>query len=217
MEKSPVSLEQVEAEKHFLLNSSHLMAHEQGEVALIATTDPSLVRLKDILIDRLAQHDRGPGYRESGYVYTKQSNSAKASPDSLKRVSSMLERVRLSRVFDLSGVSEVVAEFNTTLEQAYRRVEGKRIRKEGSKGQAIPDSEDELEKSVSPESVEKLDDNVSDDESMNGAFSSLPACMIVVDNIANVVGSIMMKSQTQGISKPRKRVLLSLRLIYPLR
>ena len=181
--------------------ASHLIAHDQGKVALIATTDPSLVRLKDILIDRLEQHEKGPEYRESGYVYTRQSVSVKASPDSLKRVSSMLERVRLSRVFDLSGVSEAVAEFNTTLEQDCHRVEGDMNMKEQSKGQGIPDSEDELEKIMSPENVEKLHDDMSEDESNSRSYNSLPACMIVVDNIANVVGSIIMKSQVQGISE----------------
>lgn len=170
-------------------------------MALIATTDPPLSRLKVILARRLARHDRGPDFQESGYVYKKQTFSVQASPDASKRVSSMLERVRLSRVFDFPGVAEAVAEFSARLEDNDQQREDKRDTRQHDKARGIVDSEDEAEEGLSPEAVESPQDNTEIDKNVFKTKNHSPASMIVIDNIANVVGSMITKSQVQGSFK----------------
>ncbi|KAL8772982.1 MAG: hypothetical protein Q9209_002002 [Squamulea sp. 1 TL-2023] len=176
--------------------ASHLIAYEVGEVALIATTDPPLARLRDILVTRLTQQDREPEFHQSGYVYQKQVPAVAPLEDIHSRVASLLERVRLCRVFDFPGVAEAIGEFNIRLEQS-NGSEGIRTDGEGfEKAQAITDSEDEAESSLSPEFV---DSAIGEPNTAKAQTTEhLPASMIVIDNIANVVGSLMTKSQAQG-------------------
>ncbi|KAL8759645.1 MAG: hypothetical protein Q9199_000606 [Rusavskia elegans] len=183
----------------FHIIASHLIASKEGEVALIATTDPPLARLRDILLSRLDQQERGPDICQSGYVYRKQVRTTDPSQDVQSRVTSMLERVRLSRVFDFPGVAEAIGEFSARLDQ----VETNRRNRVASDGEGferareIANSEDKVEFSLPPEA----DDNaIKRTTTANPEASEhLPASMIVIDNIANVVGSMMTKSQAQGI------------------
>ncbi|KAL9581339.1 MAG: hypothetical protein Q9212_003960 [Teloschistes hypoglaucus] len=179
--------------------ASHLLAHDSGEVVLIATSDIHLPRLRDVLISRLERHDQGPEFQESGYVYSKQSAREQPNPDLAQRVTPMLERVRLSRVFDFPGVAEAVAEFTTNLEENDRRDQEafdameKRLR-------GIPDSEDEDEDSNALDFEEHAAANPKgfDDQDRNRLLQTASANMIVVDNIASVVGSMLANNQVQG-------------------
>ncbi|KAL8639598.1 MAG: hypothetical protein Q9228_003380 [Teloschistes exilis] len=179
--------------------ASHLLAHESGEVVLIATSDIHLPRLRDVLISRLERHDRGPEFQESGYVYSKQSARKQPSPDLAHRVTSMLERIRLCRVFDFPGVAEAVAEFTTSLEENDRRDQEAFDAME-RKMKGIPDSEDEDEDSDALDFEEHAAAKPKsfDDQDRNRLRQPASANMIVVDNMASVVGSMMAKSQVQG-------------------
>lgn len=171
------------------------MTHKEGEVALIATTDPPLARLRDILVNRLARRDRDPDFCESGYVYRKQVSTEHPLQDYPSRVASILERVRLSRAFDFPGVAEAIGEFGARLEE--HDIKDKTTCGGGQHQRArnIADNEDELEGNLSS----RMDESAYEDPAVSvGAAERFPAAMIVIDQIANVVGSMMTKSQLQG-------------------
>ncbi|KAL8728872.1 MAG: hypothetical protein Q9166_005112 [cf. Caloplaca sp. 2 TL-2023] len=182
--------------------ASLLIAHDKGEVALIATIDPPLARLRDILVSRLVRHDQGPECEESGYVYRKQSSVVHPPEDLQSRVASMLDRVRLSRVFDFPGVAEAIGEIGARLDETERIRDAENNAnhqsREQSRERSIADSEDEVESSSLPDADASATENTTTAKDQLEAPLSLPASMIVIDSIANVVGSMMAKSQVQG-------------------
>lgn len=176
--------------------ASHLIAHEEGQVALVATTDPSLARLRDILIARLSRNDRGPVLEESGYVYQKQHSAVISTQDIMIQVTSMLERVRISRVFDFPGVAEALSEFSVSFKGEGKANEEKADESEHDRVRSIADSEDDLVADLETQRPGTASTTKDEDSGVK----ILPASMFVVDNIANVVGSTMAKSQVQGIA-----------------
>ncbi|KAL8659467.1 MAG: hypothetical protein Q9226_000426 [Calogaya cf. arnoldii] len=170
----------------FQIIASHLIACKEGEVALIATTEPPLARLRDILLSRLEREKRGPEYCQSGYVYRKEVRTGDLSQDIHSRVTSLLERVRLSRVFDFPGVAEAIGEFSARLdEDENNRRDELASNGEGfEKGRATAISEDRAESHL----LLDADDNaIKGTTTANSEVSEhLPASMVVVDNIANV-------------------------------
>ncbi|KAL8967055.1 MAG: hypothetical protein Q9197_005640 [Variospora fuerteventurae] len=173
--------------------ASHLIRYEDGEVALIATTDPPLARLKDILIVRLEQSRRSPAFTESGYVHKRRAKPVSPTRDTMNKVSLMLERVRISRVFDFPGVIEAVSEFSADLEEDDQAGKEKLDSDGHERSRSIADSEDEAMEDLSaePEPRAPTDDNPNTPKKPS-------ASMLVIDNIANVLGSTMTKSQVQG-------------------
>ncbi|KAL9599361.1 MAG: hypothetical protein Q9219_003894 [cf. Caloplaca sp. 3 TL-2023] len=180
--------------------ASHLTAHKEAktEVALIATTEPSLAQLRDILIARISKHNQGHEFHESGYVYRKQPFTAQPTHDISNTVLSMLECVQIYRVFDFPGVVEAITEFSTRLEEKDRCDRAEMSMEGNNRKQNVTDSEDGAE----DEALSKTDGNcqnitdVASDQVTAAAGS--PGSMIVVDNIANVVGSMITRSQVQG-------------------
>lgn len=111
----------------------------------------------------------------------------------MNKVSLMLERVRISRVFDFPGVIEAVSEFSADLEENDRANEEKLDENEHKRTRSIADSEDEAMEDLSaePEPKATTEDNPNTPKKPS-------ASMLVIDNIANVLGSTMTKSQVQG-------------------
>ena len=112
------------------------------------------------------------------------------------RVALMLERVRLSRVFDFPGVAEAIGEFGGRLEENDRSDKATSNGEFERAGQVV-NNDDEAKSSLSSDVDDKAIKNTT--MAKAEAAQSLPASMIVIDNIANVAGSIMNKSQSQGI------------------
>ena len=169
-------------------------------MALIATTDPPLARLRDILLRRLDRQAWEPEFRQSGYVYRKEARIGDPSPDIQIRVTSMLERVRLSRVFDFPGVAEAIGEFSARLEEGENQQRDAAMRDEdiervraAANNQGITE-ENSLMSEANDDTIKRS--TVAD---LNAPIH-LPASMIVIDHFANVVGPMITKSQTQGIS-----------------
>lgn len=151
----------------------------------------SPVRLRDVLAYRLEARQQRERYQESGYVYEKITAAEGPSKDDLiAKATSMLDRVKVMRVFDFAGVTEAVGEVNEMIEMtcadAVRAPKARATRKSGEVG----DSEEELDDEEEPPE-EPLGHR--DDAHRDGKVG-----MIIVDSIANVVGSIMSKSQVQG-------------------
>ncbi|KAL8996601.1 MAG: hypothetical protein Q9169_003940 [Polycauliona sp. 2 TL-2023] len=182
--------------------ASHVIACKEGEVTLIATTDPPLARLRDILLSRLDRQDREPDFAQSGYVYRKAARNGGPSQDLQTRVDSMLQRVRLSRVFGFPGVAEAIGECSARLgkEKVHQNDIATNDEDGPENARRIAESEEGAENSS-----QTLD---TDDEAIDRttkaslvASEHLPPSLIVVDNIANVAGPMMTRSKAQGILK----------------
>lgn len=166
------------------------MAHDTGQVALIATTELSLARLRDVLVDRITNQDHGSEYHQSGYVYRRQFFAKQSNREISESVMSMLERVQVCRVFDFPGIAEAVTEFGAKLEIEHANAQSEIIVKKCESGRHIVDSEDDAECESSPET--------DGEKHVERDATSGQANMIVIDNMANVVGSMLAKSQVQG-------------------
>ncbi|KAL8703972.1 MAG: hypothetical protein Q9201_002842 [Fulgogasparrea decipioides] len=110
----------------------------------------------------------------------------------------MLDRVRFSRVFDFPGVAEAVAEFTAILEEKDQIHQQENNAEENNISQGIADTEDEMESNLSSEEARISDDHTHSPKNNNEPPKRSQASMIVIDNIANVVGPMMTKSQVQG-------------------
>lgn len=110
-----------------------------------------------------------------------QPNAEEAEQDFVHNATNMLDRVKVMRVFDFAGMIEAVSELGE-LRERVPRVPGKSVAKLRNE---IEDSEEELDRDEDLPA-----EQVSEDAGQVG--------LIVVDSIANIVGSLMAKSQTQG-------------------
>ena len=163
--------------------ASHLLAFPLGEVAFIDSFGSfSPLRLRDVLVFRLQAKYHRESYQQSGYVYEKAQPKAEESRQGfIDEATTMLDRVKVMRVFDFAGIVEAVGELGEMREHVLR-VSGKAA---GKARAEIDDSEEELDQDEDP-----LAQQVSKDAGQVG--------LIAIDSIANVVGSLMAKSQTQG-------------------
>ena len=135
-----------------------------------------------MLVFRLQAKYQRESYQQSGYVYKKvQPNTEEARQSSVEEATTMLDRVKVMRIFDFAGVIEAVGELSE-MREAVPRGSGEAPRKMRDK---IADSEEELDEDEDPPA-----EQVAKDAGQVG--------LIVIDSITNVVGSIMAKSQTQG-------------------
>lgn len=170
--------------------ASHLLTYNLGEVAFIDTTGSfSPLRLRNVLAYRLEAKIQRNSYQESGYMYEKRTsaleNSKKAIVD---KATSMLDRVKVMRVFDLAGVVEAISEVNERMEETTQKSEKLPLVVVGKSGDEIGDSEEEPDE---------------EDEGLQGSDPhsdphSGPTGMIILDTITNVVSAMMAKSQVQG-------------------
>ena len=105
----------------------------------------------------------------------------KAEQDFVHNATTMLDRVKVMRVFDFAGMAEAVGELGEMRERVLGIVE----KAAGKTGKEIDDSEEEPDQ-----------DEGSPTKQVCKKAGQVG--LIVVDSIANVVGSLMAKSQTQG-------------------
>lgn len=170
-------------------------------MALIDTAGTlSLTRLRDVLIYRVYKQSIG-----SLGIPQVRSNEAKARlksgpiHESLSRKADLLlNRVNYMRVFDLAGVGEAIGEVGETWEVQARRTDDK-----PKLSRIIEDSEEEDDLSQASSGGKDQTREGMIDQQEEGGQEILGAetgaiDMIVIDTIANVVTSVMLKSQVQG-------------------
>ena len=174
----------------------HLTAYEQSEVAVIDTMGTfSPLRLRNVIFHHISKSPASASYLESGYVYEKVSANAIAeSSESLReKATGMLDRVNVMRVFDFPGVIEAIGEVSERCGEYERprsngieRRAGRRSAGETCGTSDVGDGQGE---------AEELGDNT-------GKSIGSPALgdigMIIIDNISNVVSSMMSKNQTSA-------------------
>lgn len=162
-------------------------------MALIDTTGSfSPHRLRDVIAFRLqARLERGR-YQHSGYVYERVSDGGRTTEALLDEATSMLDRVKVMRVFDFAGVVEAVGEVAQMIEAAHRGGEETAGGVTGVRNDEIGDSEEELE-----------DDETQPDKETSSGHRDIGeevgrVGMLIIDTISAAVGQVMSKSQIQG-------------------
>ena len=104
-----------------------------------------------------------------------------------EKATSMLDRVKVMRVFDFAGLAEAIGEVAEVCESVIEGANGHGVRRRTS----VADSEDEADEG---DAIDDGQRSPPDDATTHvGSIS-----MIVIDTIANVVSSVMAKSQVQG-------------------
>ncbi|MDI1486733.1 MAG: hypothetical protein OHK93_005994 [Ramalina farinacea] len=190
------------AASHLLAPSSQKVTGETGDVVIIDTNGSfSPLRLRDVFVYRLrARAQREAVFKQSGYVYQKQGPSERVPEDGLMaEATKLLDRVRVMRVFDLAGVAEAVGEVSEITDRSRSlRVEGPQegLTPPRRRGAEVEDSEEELEEDEEERRVEVT--GYADAGTTFPGASEGPIGMVIIDTIANVVSSLVNKSQTQG-------------------
>ncbi|KAL8824119.1 MAG: hypothetical protein Q9191_005286 [Dirinaria sp. TL-2023a] len=123
----------------------HLLQNPQSEAAVIDTKGTfSPLHLRDILALRLRNRSGRSGLRQSGYMYEqKPSDFDLSEEDSLQRATSMLDRVKVMRVFESAGLFDAVSEVAQILESATRNSNESTRPPAKVQKTAVADSEDE--------------------------------------------------------------------------
>lgn len=170
-------------------------------MALIDTTGSfSPLRLRDVLAFRLQARLERQRYQQSGYVYERTLLDGEQNRKVLvMEATSMLDRVKVMRVFDFAGVVEAVGEVGRIAEAFRRRSREPGGTVQRTRNGEIGDSEEELDDD---------DDDAADDDGPPGKRSSSfiegsdsaigQLGMLIFDTITSVVSPVMSKSQIQG-------------------
>ncbi len=131
-------------------------------------------------------------------------NSDAGEREATDRATSMLDRVKVMRVFDFAGVVEAIGEVGEMWEAVLRAREDANEREAHSKQatKGIVDSEDEAEEMLDDlpcPAKSSLEENVSS-PTTDGAGQ---IGVIVIDTITNIVSTMMSKSQIPGTTPQR--------------
>ena len=118
-------------------------------------------------------------------MYEKRTSALESSKEAMiEKATSMLDRVKVMRVFDFAGVAEAISEVNELMEEVTQKPKKPPIVAVGKRSDEVGDSEEELDE---------------EDQGLKGSDSSSnPIGMVILDTITNVVSAMMAKSQVQG-------------------
>lgn len=155
------------------------------------------MHLRDILAARLRNQHRQDQFKQSGYIYEQNLKNRYTSDESLSdQATTMLERVKVMRVFELAGLVEAISEVGEICEAAKRKIDEQIEAHKRAKKNTIADSEDESEDELSQTLGDPM---VSSDFRKSADMQA--ARLLVVDSVSNIVGPIISKSQAQGIEE----------------
>ena len=161
--------------------AGHLLV-QNGDAAIIDTTGSfSPLRLRDVICNRLrAERQSDP------------SVSAMNDQTDQDRVNSMLDRVKVMRVFDFAGMTEAIGEIAEVCEQGEMAKSAKPKGVGQIAANEVPSSQDD-----EMEGMNEIDDRETEQDHVNSANPGIG--MIVIDNIANVLQPELSKNQVQGL------------------
>lgn len=170
-------------------------------MALIDTTGSfSPLRLRNVVVSRILEQSLQPAYQQSGYVYERSLAGSTVSDQSVvEEATSLLDRVKVMRVFDFAGVVEAVSEIGQIWEKGDHNADGQ-LEAECQKGNKIIDDSE-------TDDVSCDNDNGSNASSIARAenYDEQPedkSCcisMVIIDTITNIASSMVQRNQTQGI------------------
>lgn len=172
--------------------TSHLLATSTGEVAFVDTTGAfSPLRLQNILVSRLAR--RGVEARHTESVHDGVPADLVPEWEEYKsQATRLLDRVQVMRVFDFAGVVEAVGEVGRMWDMGDEEMMKRENLEIEERNRVIEDSQDEDESFDRSDGVD-LDDLAEDANIQRGQVG-----MFVVDTIANVVSSMVLKNRDDG-------------------
>lgn len=160
-----------------------------------------LLRLRNVIAAQMRKRHREADFLQYGYMYRRKDTSISAVDDIFNnQIDSVLDRIKLMRVFDFTGLVEAVSEIGAKWERASNYTKNGAEKEGDKRGQVIASSEKVLEENehnlqtneILPPSEKTSSgdrDNVSRTKSAN---------MIVIDTIVNVVEVVMSQSRIQG-------------------
>ena len=126
-------------------------------------------------------------------MYEKRTSALKNSKVAiLEKATSMLDRVKVMRVFDFAGVVEAISEVKDMMEKIAQKSENTQVLAFQKRRDEVGDSEEE---------VDEEDDERQPESRQEGSIlepHSVSIGMIIFDTITNVVSAMMTKSQIQG-------------------
>ena len=160
------------------------------------------MHLRDVLAARLRDQRQRVAYHQSGYVYEKQpSNQQFVGAKLVEKATSMLDRVKVMRIFDVAGLVEAVSEIAELCEDvAVIWPEGEEPRIVGPR--TVADSEDEsgTDDNVDIGDLESKEETHRPGSGDAGMLSAMNGKigMLIIDTIATVFGPLMTKGQVQG-------------------
>ena len=160
------------------------------------------MRLRDVLAARLRDRRQRITYQEAGYVYEKRpSDQPSVGEDPVEEATSILDRVKVMRIFDVAGLVEAVAEIAELCDNVANIAIQNEVSKEAER-RVIVDSEAESEEDdqVAPDDLGMNEHENSSSPENDGLLSARDGKigMLVIDTIATIFGPLMTKSQIQG-------------------
>ena len=128
-------------------------------------------------------------------MYEKRTSRLENSKQAMiEEATSMLDRVKVMRVFDFAGVVEAISEVNELMEAMTRKANRLPIAASEQRRAEIGDSEEEPDED---EELQREPQHETGHSQGNEPHSSRIG-MIIIDTITNVVSAMMVKSQVQG-------------------
>lgn len=162
----------------------------------------SPVRLRDVLAARLRDRRQRATYQEAGYVYEKRlSVQPSMEEDLVGEATSILDRVKVMRVFDVAGLVEAVGEIAETCDNlANIAIQNEVLRETARRIVADSEAESEEDDQATPYSLGTKGREHSSDPECYGKLSAIDGKigMLVIDTITTIFGPLMTKSQVQG-------------------
>ena len=132
-------------------------------------------------------------------MYEKRISALETSKEAIvEKATSMLDRVKLMRVFDFAGGVEAISEINELIEVLAQESKKPPTVAIGKRGNEIGDSEEEADEEDEEMQAEPRCESV-DLGNLHGNDPSTGSIgMIIFDTITNIVSAVMVKSQVQG-------------------
>ena len=132
-------------------------------------------------------------------MYEKRTSALKNSKQTMiDKATSMLDRVKVMRVFDFAGVVEAISEVKELMEKTAQRFEKPPVVEIESRRDEIGDSEEELDEQDEKLQAEPWREGVDLGDTQGNDSRSGSIGMIILDTVTNVVSAMMAKSQVQG-------------------
>ena len=117
--------------------------------------------------------------------------------EALAKAVSMLDRVRIMRVFDFAGLVEAVAEVGDLWDRQIQAMDHRHLQRAATSRTEIADSENEDDdREINRSERQVIAEPLAEMTAPTIAASGVG--MIVIDTITNVISSIMTRNQIQG-------------------
>ena len=132
-------------------------------------------------------------------MYEKRTSRLENSKEAMiEEATSLLDRVKVMRVFDFAGVVEAISEVNELMEAMTQKTDRLPVAASEQRRDKVGDSEEEPDEEPDEDEEPQRELQHEADHLQGGEPHSGPIGMIIIDTITNVVSAMMVKSQVQG-------------------